>query len=148
MLVSSMLARKWTGPRSSVGREVLRQLGPEGKAAERREAAKDRVEKIKRGENVEGGLGKRIDLRAMLKGILTPDQFRRVELVGSLRKAEFETLLDDAHLKRVSEAGDKVADREARRTIRARKRCPSPAILASLGGHAGRSCATRRDGRC
>jgi hypothetical protein len=42
-------------------------------------------------------------------------------LLNSLTKAEFETLLDDAHMKRRIETGDKVLEREARRTIRARK---------------------------
>ncbi len=90
------------------------------KAAEAAKVAKDRLNKIKRGENVQGGLGKRIDLRAMLKATLTPDQFRRIDLVGSLTKAEFETLIDDAHLTRMHEAADKAHDREARRIIRAR----------------------------
>ncbi len=51
-----------------------------------------------------------------------PDlMMKRIRLIGSLTKAELETLLDDAHMKRVTEAGDKASDREARRIIRARE---------------------------
>ncbi len=65
-------------------------------SAERHEAARDRLNKIRRVETVAGGLGKRVDLRAMLKGMLTPDQFRRVELWAraSVTEAEFETVLE------------------------------------------------------
>jgi len=44
----------------------------------RARAAKDRLEKIRGGETA-GGLGKRVDLRDMLKSMLTPSQFRSIE---------------------------------------------------------------------
>ena len=78
------------------------------KAAERREAARERLEKIKRGESLNGGLGKRPDLRAMLKSMVTPDQFRLVELSAkvNLTDAEFATMV--AHSVRPGiAAGDK-----------------------------------------
>src|SRR5271165_2865298 len=48
-------------------------------AAERVATARDRLEKIKRGEAVAGGLGKRLDIEAMLKAAgLTPSNLRRM----------------------------------------------------------------------
>ncbi len=78
---------------------------------------------LARGESVAGGLGKRPDMEAMLReaGIGPDLMMKRIRLIGSLTKAECETLLDDAHMKRVTEAGDKASDREARRIIRARE---------------------------
>ena len=70
-------------------------------AAERAEAARARLAKLARGEKVDGGLGKRLDIEAMFKAAgFTPSTMRRAELVASLTKAEFETLLDKARMKR------------------------------------------------
>jgi hypothetical protein len=73
-------------------------------------------------EDVAGGLGKRVDLIAMLKGMLTPDQFRRVELYARARltDAEFDTMHDET-IGSVIAAGDKIHDRALRRIIRARE---------------------------
>ena len=103
----------------------IAELEPEAaNAAEKREAAKVRLEKIRRGEDVAGGLGKRFtyeDAVAMLKAMgWTPKDFRRMELQGRLTDAEFETLLATTSDTGI-EASEKVFDREARRTIRARQ---------------------------
>jgi hypothetical protein len=57
-------------------------------AAERAEAAKVRLEKIRRGEDVAGGLGKRLDIEAMLKEAgFTQRDLRRAVLLSSLTKS-------------------------------------------------------------
>jgi hypothetical protein len=61
---------------------------------------------------VAGGLGKRFDLRALIKAAgLTPSMVRRAQLFASLTE----------QMKRRTEAEDKAFDREARYVIRARK---------------------------
>ena len=91
-------------------------------AAENRDAAKDRLERIKRGEAVAGGLGKRFDPIAMLKAMgWTPKDFRQMELQGSLTNAEFETLFEPPRSTRWLDALDEAFDREVRRIIRARQ---------------------------
>jgi len=87
-------------------------------AAEKAEAAKSRLEKIRRGEAVAGGLGKRLDVVAMLKAAgFTPSMMRRARLLNSLTETEFETLLVQM---RAADAVDKAADRELRRLMRKR----------------------------
>ena len=92
------------------------------KAAEEAEAARSKLAKIKRGEAVQGGLGKRLDLRALIKAAgLTPSMVRRMRLFANLTEAEFEALLADEQMNRRTAAQDKAFDREVRQTIRARK---------------------------
>ena len=90
------------------------------KAAEKVEVARTKIEKLKRGKSVSGGLGKQqIDPVAILKAAgWTPRDFRRMRLTGSLTEAEFETALANTS---AADAADKAFDREARRLIRARK---------------------------
>jgi hypothetical protein len=104
----------------ATARATIAKVAPEvAKAAERREAARDRLAKIKRGENVDGGLfSKPIDAVAILKAAgWTPRNFRRVELTRKLTEAEFEAALANT---KSAEAADKAFEREARRIIRAR----------------------------
>jgi len=56
----------------------------------------------------------------MFKGMLTPGQFRRVELYerASLTEAEFKTMFDQTIGSSIA-AGDKVRERALRRIIRA-----------------------------
>jgi hypothetical protein len=87
-------------------------------AAERRDIAKARLEKIKRGETVAGGLGKRLDLEALLKEAgWTAHDLRRLRLTWSLTKAEFEEALANT---KPDVASENAFEREARRIIRAR----------------------------
>jgi hypothetical protein len=99
------------------------EMEPEvAKAAEKVEVSWDRLAKIKRGEAVPGGLGKRLDLDALIKAAgLTPGDLRRARLFASLTEAEFEALHAPEPMKRRFDAMDKAFDREARRAIRARK---------------------------
>jgi hypothetical protein len=100
----------------------IAEMQPEvAKAAEGVEVARSRLEKLKRGEAVSGGLGKQqLDLVAILKAAgWTPRDFRRARLTWSLSKAEFETALANTN---AAEAADKAFAREARRLIRARRR--------------------------
>jgi hypothetical protein len=104
----------------------IAELAPKAEeAAERAEAAKGRVAKIRRGEDVAGGLGKRFtreDAVAILKAMgWTPKDFRQMELQGSLTSAEFETLFEPPHSTRWHDALDQAFDREVRRIIRARR---------------------------
>jgi hypothetical protein len=90
------------------------------KAAANVKVAKGRLEKIERGESIEGGLfQKPIDGEAILREAgWTPRHFRRLRLQRSLSNAEFEIALANAN---VGDAADKAFDREARRIIRARR---------------------------
>jgi hypothetical protein len=92
------------------------------KAAEKVEVARSRLEKLKRGESVAGGLGKKLDIVAIMKAAgITSGDLRRMRLYGSLTKTEFESLLEPTRMKRRLEAADRVFDREVRRIIRARR---------------------------
>ena len=91
-------------------------------AGEKLETAKDRLQRLQRGESVSGGLGKKFDVVAAMKAAgITPGELRRMRLYGSLTKTEFESLLEPTRMKRRLEAADKAFDREARRIIRARR---------------------------
>ena len=88
-------------------------------AGEKLETAKNRLQ---RGESVSGGLGKKLDIVAVMKAAgITPGDLRRMRLYGSLTKTEFESLLEPTRMTRRLEAADRVFDREARRIIRARR---------------------------
>jgi hypothetical protein len=64
-------------------------------------------------------LGKRLDFEAELKAAgFTTRQLRRMRLLGSLTKAEFEQMLAAVHF---ADATSKAAERESRRIIRARR---------------------------
>jgi hypothetical protein len=107
---------------SSAETKIAEQAPRVAEAGERVEAAKDRLARLARGESVPGGLGKQIDVRAMSKAAgITPAMMRRARLLGNLTEAEFETLLDAAHMRKRIEAEDKAMEREARRIMRARK---------------------------
>jgi hypothetical protein len=90
-------------------------------AGERAQAAKDRLERIRRGESVPGGLGKPFDVRAALKAEgFTERDLRRTRLLASLTEAE----MKQASAKTCAEvvdAADRAIEREARRIIRARR---------------------------
>lgn len=105
----------------ALAKSKIAAMEPEvAKAAEKVEAARSKREKLKRGEAVAGGLGKRqLDIVAILKAAgWTPRDFRHARLQWRLSEAEFETALANTH---AAEAADKAFDREARRLIRARK---------------------------
>ena len=92
------------------------------KAAEKVEVARSRLEKLKRGESVAGGLGKKLDVVAVMKAAgWTPSDLRRMRLTGSLTEAEFVALLAPERMKRRIDVADKAIEREARRIIRARR---------------------------
>ncbi len=102
--------------------KIAEQAPKVAEAGERAKAAKARLARLARGESVPGGLGKRIDMEALAKAAgITPAMISRARLFNSLTEAEFERLLDHAHMKRRIETGDKAFDREARRIIRARR---------------------------
>jgi hypothetical protein len=91
-------------------------------AGEKLETAKNRLQRLQRGESVSGGLGKKLDIVAIMKAAgITPGDLRRMRLYGSLTKTEFESLLEPTRMKRRLEAADRVFDREVRRIIRARR---------------------------
>ena len=89
-------------------------------AGERAQAAKDRLERIRRGEDVAGGLGKPFDVERALKAEgFTDRDLRRMRLLASLTEAE----MKQASAKTCAEvvdAADRAIEREARRIIRAR----------------------------
>lgn len=87
-------------------------------AAEKAEAAKSRLEKIRRGEAVAGGLGKRLDVDVMLKASgFSTRQMKRMQMMASLTDEGFETVL--ARTKAAEEI-DKALNRELRRLVRKR----------------------------
>ena len=88
-------------------------------AEENVKAAKDRLDRLRQGETVSGGLGNRLDFEAELKAAgFTSRQLRRMRLLGSLTKTEFEQMAAAVHR---ADATSMVAEREARRIIRARR---------------------------
>jgi hypothetical protein len=103
------------------------------KAAEEAEAARSKRERLKRGESVRGGLGKPLgydDMVAILKAAgFTPRDFRRLEMAGSLTKAEFATWLE--YIPAQLDAAERASDRELRRIVRARERTK---LMADLRG--------------
>ena len=101
----------------------IAEMEPEvGRAAEKVAVARSKLEKLRRGEPVAGGLGKRLDLHAVIKAAgLTPSIVRRALLFARLTEAEFEALHAPTVSKRWIDAVDKIVDREARRLIRTRR---------------------------
>jgi hypothetical protein len=70
-------------------------------AEERAQAAKDRLERIRRGESVPGGLGKPFDAERALKAAgFTERDLRRIRLMASLTQAEFATLCEQGGRRR------------------------------------------------
>jgi hypothetical protein len=106
----------------SLSEAKIAKMAPEvAKAAEKVEVARGKLEKLKRGEAVAGGLGKRVDLRAIIKAAgITPSLLRRMRLFSRLTPTEFEALHASEPMHQRIEAGDKIVEREARRIIRAR----------------------------
>ena len=100
---------------------IAEQAAKAAEAGERAQAAKDRLERIRRGESVPGGLGKPFDVRAALKaaGFTERDQ-RRCELLANLTEAEMKQAGAKAGTE-VVDAADRAIEREARRIIRARR---------------------------
>ena len=90
-------------------------------AGERAQAAKDRLERIRRGEDVAGGFGKPFNAERVLKaGGFTERDQRRCELLASLTEAEMKQASAKAGVEVVG-AADRAIEREARRIIRARR---------------------------
>jgi len=83
--------------------------------------ARARLAKLKRGESVSGGLGKRPDALAMFKAAgWTPRQISRAMRLASLTEDEFKMLEGRIYIG--LDASEKALDREARRIIRERDR--------------------------
>jgi hypothetical protein len=105
----------------ALAEKKIAEMEPEvAKAAERVEVARSRLEKLKRGEDVAGGLGK-FDVDAMFKlAGIDAALMRRIRLRArqKLTKAEFEAALANT---KSAEAADEAFDREGRRIIRARE---------------------------
>jgi hypothetical protein len=81
--------------------------------------ARERLAKLKRGESVSGGLGKRPDVLAMFKAAgWTPREIRRARRLASLTDEEFDTLRKRIDV--ATNAADEAIDREARRIIHGR----------------------------
>ena len=99
---------------------IAEQAAKAAEAGERAQAAKDRLERIRRGESVPGGLGKPLDVERALKAEgFTERDLRRMRLMASLTKAEFATLCEQTRTKEI-DANHKVVEREARRIIQTR----------------------------
>ena len=81
-------------------------------AAERADTAKDRLERLERGESVSGGLGKRLDFDKLLEMAgITPSEARDMMQIGSPAEEEFKGLL---RLPSVVEVTDKATRRAVR----------------------------------
>jgi hypothetical protein len=88
-------------------------------ASEQLETAKNRLQRLRQGESVSGGLGKKFDAVAAMKAAgITPSMLRRMRLFNGLTETEFELLLETS---RWIDAADKVVERDARRIIRTRQ---------------------------
>jgi hypothetical protein len=85
-------------------------------AADRHETAKERLARLKEGESVSGGLGKKLDVAATMKALgFTPRLMKQMQLMASLSEADFTALLKRAD---PAAAIDKAIDRELRRVMR------------------------------
>jgi hypothetical protein len=85
-----------------LGRRVTATIGAAetaaAQAAAKAETARERVERIARGENVEGRLGRPIDIDAVfLEAGWTRKDMRRAEVLASLTETEREELLQSLH---------------------------------------------------
>jgi len=87
------------------------------KADTNAKAARERIARLQRGESVDGGLGKPVDLRKMLlAGGFSERELRRFEQVAELgRIGAFEELLQETH-KRIEQS-----ERAALRAVRKRR---------------------------
>jgi hypothetical protein len=91
-------------------------------AAGRAYAAKERLERISRGESVPGGLAKRLDFDELIKiAGITPGMLKRMKMLGSLTDEEFESMFEKERAEKRIEAVDQAIDREVRKIIRARQ---------------------------
>ena len=105
---------------ASAEKKIAGYTAGSAQAAERADAAKDRLARIDRGETVPGGLVKRLDFEKLMREAgIAPALLKRAELLGSLTAEEFESFLKKNHVG--FEAMDKAMDREARQILRARK---------------------------
>ena len=87
---------------------------------EKAKAAKNLLERLRRGETVGGGLGERLDFEAEFRAAgFTARELRRMSLIGRLTEAELGQLLKAVH---AADMTNKAAEREARRIIRAPRR--------------------------
>jgi hypothetical protein len=90
-------------------------------AAERLQAAKDRLERLDRGESVSGGLGKPIDVeQALRKAGWTTKDVTQALLLASLTEEEM-VQLNATATKEMLDANNRATTREARRLLRARR---------------------------
>jgi hypothetical protein len=97
-------------------------------AGERAQAAKDRLERIRRGESVPGGLGKPLDVERALKAEgFTERDLRRMLLLASLTEAEMKQASAKAGAEVVG-AADRAIKRGARRIMRARREAERPCL--------------------
>jgi hypothetical protein len=89
-------------------------------AASNAMAAQNRIERIERGENVEGGLGRPMTHKKWiaLTGF-TPSDLRRVELVGALNDVEFEEFIRGLR-REMNRASDRISIATARKILRRR----------------------------
>jgi hypothetical protein len=84
------------------------------------ERAKDRLERLRRGETVCGGLGKRMNMGALFERAgFTKRALRRCRLMADLTPDELEALLNQ--IPREIELANNAREREARKMIRARR---------------------------
>jgi hypothetical protein len=99
---------------------VARETQAVNETAERIERARERLAKLARGEDVVGGLGKKLDIFAMTKAAgITPRMMKRMQTLAELSQTEFESLLKKTD---AVKAVDNAFDCELRRLIRARAR--------------------------
>jgi hypothetical protein len=127
--------------------KIAEHVAQAAEAEERAQAAKDRLERIRRGESVPGGLGKPFDVRAALKaeGFKERD-LRRMWLLASLTEAEMKQVSVKVGAE-VVDAADRAIKREARRIIRARREAErlhlTDDVRAVLSNHGARASPTR-----
>ncbi len=88
-------------------------------AAEQRDAARQRLGRLARGEYVAGGLGKKLDVVAVMKAAgFSTRQMKQMQQMASLSEAEYSAMLKRAD---PLTAVDRAIDRELRRIIRERR---------------------------
>ena len=104
--------------------EIAEYAATSADVAERVGSTKDRLARLERGEPVVGGLGKKVDIGAIMKAAgITPSDARHMREVASLTAAEFESLLGVDGL--LLQAMGKAERRVVRKIIGARKGKPN-----------------------
>lgn len=104
-------------------RQIAEMTPAAAQASERVATSRDRIERLRRGDSVAGGLGKPVNVEKMLRaGGWTTGKINRAVELSRLTEAELKTLFANRKIvDRMLDAHDRDFHREARKMLAARK---------------------------